>query len=140
MAIIAVAPLVLKDVDLQIGTDDYKKHVDQVTFTPVASSVTWTGLGGNSHTDVSTATWTVTLNYTQDWETASSLSQYLFSNEGLTVAVKFSPKTASGPTFTANVVITPGAIGGSVNAYATASVTLGSDKPVLIAAGGVGAI
>lgn len=134
MAQIAVAPLVLKDVILEIGTDDYRKHVDQVTFTPSASSVTWTGLGANTHTDVSTATWVLTLNYVQDWDTANSLSRYLFDNEGETVEVSFSPKSGSGPAFTANVVITPGAIGGSVNAYATTSVTLGSDKPVLVPA------
>ena len=134
MPTIAVAPLVLKDVELIIGTDDYRKHVDQVTFTPSASSVTWTGLGLNSHTDVGTATWTVNLNYVQDWDTANSLSRYLYDNEGDTVAVTFAPKSASGPSFKANVVITPGAIGGTVNSYATTSVTLGSDRPVLVPA------
>lgn len=134
MATIAVAPLVMKDVTLTIGTDDYKKHVDQVTFTPSAQTQTWTGLGGNSHTDVGTATWSCVLNYVQDWETTDSLSQYLLENEGESVSVTFKPKSGSGPSFTATVTITPGAIGGSVNAYATTSVTLGSTKPVLVPA------
>jgi len=135
MVAIAVTPLVLKNVTLTIGTDGYEKHVDAVTFTPSASSVTWTGLANNTFTDVSTATWVLTLNYAQDWTTVNSLSAYLFANEGLTKAVVFKPTNGSGPSFTADVVVTPGAIGGAVNAYSTASVTLGvNGKPVLVPA------
>ena len=135
MSTIEVQPLVLKDVILGIGTDDYRKHVQQVTFTPQASTVTWTGLGSNTHTDVSTATWTAVLAYAQDWETADSLSQYLLEHEGETVTMTFGPRSGSGPTFTADVIITPGAIGGQVNTYGTATVTLGVDgKPTLVPA------
>lgn len=134
---VAVSPLILKNVSLVFGPtasgSEFAKHVDEVTFTPSASSVVWTGLGGNTHTDVSTATWTCTLKYAQDWTTTGSLSAYLFANEGASVDVAFKPQNASGPSFTAKVVITPGAIGGSVNAFATASVTLGvTGKPVLV--------
>lgn len=133
MATITVNPLVLKDVILELGDSDFAKHIDQATFTPSSSSITWTGLGGNTHTDVATATWVLSLNYAQDWETVGSLSAYLFANEGLTVDATFRPRSGTGPSFAAEVVITPGAIGGSVNAYATASVTLGvNGKPVLV--------
>jgi len=132
MAQIAVAPLVLKDVTLTLGTDTYEKHVSEVRFTPSASTISWTGLGGNTVTDVATATWTATLGYVQDWETVDSLSQYLLANEGESVEATFKPKSGSGPSFTATLTITPGAIGGAVNAYATTSVTLGSTKPVLV--------
>jgi len=132
MVQIAVAPLVLKDVVLTLGTDTYEKHVDQVIFTPTASKISWTGLGGNTHTDVSMATWTCDLRYAQDWETDDSLSQYLLANEGASIAAVFKPKSATGPTFTATLAITPGAIGGAVSAYATATVSLGSTKPVLV--------
>lgn len=133
MATIAVKPLVLKDVTLTIGTDGYQKHVSGVTFTPSSSQVTWQGLTpDSSFTDSGAATWTVGLNYVQDWETANSLSQYLFDNEGETVEMVFAPRAGAGKkTFTANVSITPGAIGGEVNSYATTSVTLGCDKPVI---------
>ena len=132
MPVIDVNPLILKSVVATIGTDDYAKHLDQVTFTPASSQVAWTGLGGNSHTDASLATWTVQLNYVQDWETEDSLSRYLFEHEGETVPMVFTPKNG-GPSFSAEVVITPGAIGGTVNAFATTSVTLGCNgKPVLV--------
>ena len=88
MAVIEVQPLVLKDIELVIGTsDDFRKHVDSVTFTPSASSISWTGLGGNTHTETSVATWTCGLNYAQDWDSEESLSRYLFENEGDTVPV-----------------------------------------------------
>jgi len=133
MATINVKPLVLKDVLLTIGTDSYQKHVSGVTFTPSASSITWQGLDATeSFTDVATATWTITLNYVQDWETADSLSEYLFDNEGETITMVFTPVKGTGKkTFTADVTITPGAIGGEVNQFATTSVTLGSTKPTI---------
>ena len=130
-----VNPLVLKDVLLDIDGTDYRKHVDQVSFTPSSSSLTWTGLGGNTHTDVATATWVANLNYVQDWETPNSLSRFLFENEGEEVPVTFRPRNGSGPSFTTTLVITPGAIGGAVNAFATTSVALGcKEKPALVAA------
>ena len=129
-----VEPLVMKDVEAIIGTDDFRKHLDGVTFTPTSSTVTWTGLGKNTHTDATIATWVAALSYVQDWDTAASLSRYLFEHEGETVEMTFRPRAGSGPSFTANVTITPGAIGGTVNAFATTTVNLGSDRPVLVPA------
>jgi hypothetical protein len=133
MPILEVQPLVLKDVELLIGgLDDFRKHVSGVTFTPSSSQTTWSGLGLNTHTDSGIPTWTVTLDYVQDWTSTTSLSAYLFEHEGETVAIEFTPTDGVGPAFTANVSIVPGAIGGTVNAFATTSVTLGSDKPVRV--------
>lgn len=136
MAVIDVSPLVMKNVVAIIGDteNDYRKHLDGVTFTPASSVNTWTGLGLNTHTDAATATWTVDLSFVQDWETTDSLCQFLFENEGETVPMEFQPKDGSGPSFTANVVIVPGAIGGTVNTFAVTTVSLGSDKPVLVPA------
>ncbi len=136
MAAINVAPFVLKDVLLTVGTDSYEAHVSQVEFTPSASTQTWQGLTPASvHTDMSTATWTCTLAYAQDWETANSLSRYLYDNEGQTKSVVFRPKSGTGPSFEADIIITPGAIGGTVNSFATATVTLGvKGKPDLVPA------
>lgn len=133
---VSAKPFTLKDVSLLIGPSatnyEFKTSVSAVTFTPATSQVSWTGLGGNTFTDVSTATWTVTLEYAQDWDTTTSLSRYLHANEGTTVDCTFKPKSAGTPTVTAKVIIVPGAIGGTVNAVATASVTLGVDgKPAI---------
>lgn len=137
MPVIEVQPLVLKDVILTIGEagSDYRKHADGVTFTPASAQQTWTGLGLNTHTDSSAATWTAVISYVQDWDSADSLSRYFYENEGKTVPMTFQPKSGSGASFTANVSITAGAIGGAVNTFGTTSVTLGSDKPALTPAG-----
>ena len=139
MATLEVQPLVLKDVELIIGADaatgdDFRKHASGVTFTPTSSQQTWTGLGGNTHTDAAVPTWAVQIDYVQDWDSADSLSRFLFENSGETMEMEFRPRSGSGPSFTANVTIVPGAIGGQVNSYATTSVTLGCDTPVLVPA------
>lgn len=136
MATIGVAPFVLKDVILTIEDDSYQAHVSQVQFDPSASTQTWQGLTPTSvHTDSTIATWTCTLAYAQDWETVDALSRYLFDNEGLEKDVIFKPRSGSGPSFEATIIITPGAIGGTVNSFATATVTLGcKGKPTLVPA------
>ncbi len=131
-----VAPIVLKDLDLIFDVvDDFAAHVDSVTFTPSAQTITWTGGDSNTFTDVSTATWTCALQYQQDWTSADSLSQFLYEREGEQIPCNFRPTSGVGPSFTATLIITPGAIGGAINAYAAASVTLGcTGKPVLVPA------
>lgn len=135
MASIGIEPIVLKNVLLSFGTDSYEKNVSGVEFVPSVSQVNWKGLHPDAvHTDVSKATWVCNLNYAQDWETADSLSQYLLEHEGETVSATFEPVNG-GAGFTADLVITPGAIGGQVDAVATASVSLGvKGRPVLVPA------
>lgn len=135
MVALEVQPLILKNVLLTIDALDYRKHVSQVEFAPATSKMTWTGLGGNTHTDQSTATWDATLKYVQDWTSSESLSQFLYENEGEIVPCTFRPSDGVGPTFTADLVVTPGAIGGTVNTFAETSVTLGCNgRPVLVPA------
>lgn len=136
MTLINVDPLVLKDVDLVIGeggTNQYQKHVSSVIFTPTAAQITWQGLHPDaSFTDTATATWAAALTYVQDWETVDSLSRYLYEHEGETVPVVFKPRAGSGPSFTSELIIVPGAIGGAVNTYGETTVTLGAQgRPVL---------
>lgn len=141
MALVEVQPLVMRNVSMLFAqspgasaTHEYKKALDSVSFTPTSSTITWTGLGENTFTAAATSTWTCVLNYAQDWETEDSLSQFLYENAGETIEATFKPRSGSGPSFTANLIITEGAIGGAVNTVAVASVTLGCDKPVLVPA------
>ncbi|SDT69465.1 hypothetical protein [Jiangella sp. DSM 45060] len=134
MATIAVAPFVLKDVLFTVETDNYEAHVSAVTFTPANSAQEWRGLTPTAvFTDPGSETWTVTMEIAQDWETPDSLARYLYQNAGSTVEVTFKPKSGSGPTFEANVTLVSPAIGGTGNAYATASVACGvQGRPVLV--------
>lgn len=125
MAQIEVKPIVLRDVLLSIAADDYEKHVSGVTITPATGSVTWNGLSPDATFTFPTATtWALQLDYAQDWDTVSSLSRYLFDNEGAEVTMTFEPERG-GLGWEVDVFIVPGSIGGQVNAVATATVTLG---------------
>jgi hypothetical protein len=134
MATIAVNAFVLKDVLLSVESDNYEAHVSQVQFDPSSSIQTWKGLTPTSvHTDSTTATWTGILAYAQDWENPASLARYLYEHEGEEVDVIFKPKSGSGPSFAVTIIVTPGSIGGTLDAFATASVTVGcKGRPALV--------
>lgn len=136
MATIAVTPIVLKDCIVSIEDDDYAAAVSAVTITPSSSTVIFKGLKpGAVFTDVTEASWTLGLTFAQDWVAAGSLSRYLFDNEGLVKSAVIKPQSGIGPSFSVEIVITPGAIGGQVDQPATATVTLGvQGKPTLVPA------
>lgn len=125
MAQVNVTPLYLKDVVLSIGTaGEFEKHVSGVTFTPSVATATFKGLDSAAvFTQASNATWTVDLNYVQDWDTTGSLSAYLFNNAGTEVDITFTPASGSG-SWEATCIIVPGAVGGQVDAYAVSTVSL----------------
>jgi hypothetical protein len=129
---IAVAPFSMKDVSLLVGDPagtqyEFRTSVSEVTFTPTTALITWKGLGLNQFTDASAPTWAVSLAFAQDWETPDSLSQYLHDNPGLSVLFTFKPKNLGAKVVTAQVILTPGAIGGPVDSVAVATVNLGVD-------------
>lgn len=125
MAQINVQPLYLKDVILTVDGDTYEKHVSGVTITPSVATATFKGLEPTAtYSQASTATWTVDLTYVQDWETADSLSAYLFNNAGSEITMSFKPESGTGGTFSATVIVVPGSVGGTVDAYATSTVSL----------------
>lgn len=124
MAQIAVQPIYLKDVVLTVDGDTYEKHVSGVTFTPSVTTATFKGLEPTAvFTNVGSSTWMLDLAYAQDWQTADSLSAYLFANEGAEITLSFVPVTGGG-TWTATVIVVPGSVGGAVDSYATSSVSL----------------
>lgn len=134
MASIPVKPRLLRNYLLQVDTDNYEAACDSVTFTPSSSTQTWTGGDGEAHSDAAASTWGVALGYMQDWDTVGSLGEYLLEHEGEVVPVTFTPNRetgGTGPTFTADVTIVPGAIGGSNGAWPTTTSTMPCSKPVL---------
>lgn len=128
-----VSPRVLKDIDLLIDADNFAAHVSSAAFVPSASQQQWKGMKPTAtFTDVGTATWVCNLELAQDYEDTASLSSYLLDHEGETVAATLVPRSGSGVGFSANLTITPGQIGGAVDAFGTATVSLGSSKPARV--------
>ena len=125
MADITPAPLYLKDVILTVDGDTYEKAISSATFTPTVPTATFKGLSDDAvYTQAGSASWMVDLAYVQDWDSADSLSGYLFANQGDEVTLSFKPKSATGGTFSCTVVIIPGSIGGAVDSFATTTVSL----------------
>ncbi|MGO2658426.1 MAG: hypothetical protein ACTH9T_04835 [Mycetocola reblochoni] len=138
MSLINVKPRVFKNYLLRLGLDaQYQKAVSSVTLTPSASTVTFKGAHPEAmFSDVTAATWTCELAFAQDWETEDSLSLFLLNHEGEHIPAEFQPE-AGGPAFDAVLIVTPGAIGGAIDAYGTATVTLGVvGRPIYKATGG----
>ena len=119
-----MTPLYLKDATLTIAATGYEAEVSSAVFTPSTSPVTWKGLTPTAvFTETPTATWVVDLTYAQDHDDDASLGVYLFEHEGEALECVFAPK-AGGASYTATVVITPGAVGGTVDGFAEATVSL----------------
>lgn len=128
MATIAVVPFVLKDTIFTVGTDSYEAHVSSVKIEPAVTVLTWNGLTPSAaFTDMTAETWTCTITLAQDWTTANSLAQYLLTNKGQKKTVVFKPKgvTTGSPIFTLDLMIAPPQIGGDINTFQEATVTMG---------------
>lgn len=135
MAIITPTPLYLDDCIVSIDGNDYAAAVNSATFTPNAAVARFRGLKATANYKHGTTDWNLDLNYVQDWDAeapALSLSQFLHDNEGETIEdVSFRPSSGTGDTFTADIVIVPGSIGGTAEQFGAVSVSLGCvAKPV----------
>ena len=114
MAKIAVKPIVLNDVVLIIGADNYEATVNRVTLTPTTPTATWKGMTpGSDVALVGEPTWTLDIQYAQDYETEKSVSNYALAKRGVPVDVSVRPK-AGGKGYKVNAVPVPGPIGGDL--------------------------
>lgn len=137
MAEIEVKPFILNDVDLTLGGNGYAASVNSVEIAPNGGQlVTFKGMKKGSVFNFPTEpTWQVNVGFAQDFETAQSMSLYLFENYGDTVPMTFAPKTGGGH-WAVDVILVPGSIGGAGDAVATSTVTLGcAGKPEWVPAG-----
>lgn len=116
-----IKPYVMKEATFVVAADDFTAHISGVKFTPSTQTATWRGIGGNVVRDQSVAEWSCTTDIVQDADDAG-LHRYLLANEGTTKDVVFTPVAGGDPVY-AQLVITAPEIGGSADAYATASVT-----------------
>jgi hypothetical protein len=124
-------PFIMGNATLTIDGVDYQDEVSGAVFTPTSSVVTRKGLSPDAVFSFPTnATWTLDLTFAQDFTADTTLAMYLLEHEGETITdVVFAP-VSGGRTFTADITIAPGAIGGNVDEVAVGTVSLGSTKPV----------
>ena len=125
MADVTLVPILLSDVELSLGTNDYEGSVSSVEFVPSSNVVTWKGMKpGSNYSFPTDPTWAANVGFAQDWETPNSLSRYLFEHKGETVPATFAPK-AGGGHWEADLILVPGNIGGAGDAVAVSQVSLG---------------
>lgn len=125
MTAVPAAPFVVKDALVQFGTDSYEAAITTAKFTPNVSVQTATAMApAATYTDQAAPTWTLQLEWLQDWATSGNLGKYLLDNVGEVVTCTFEP-IAGGATVTADVVLSPGDIGGTAGSFATGAATMG---------------
>lgn len=127
MATIAVEPIILNDIILTIGADNYEASVAKAELVPTMPLAKWKGMTPAAIKNLGgTPEWVLNLNFAQDHLTASSLSQYTMANAGTIKSVTLKPKkpASTGPTYTVDVLIVPGKIGGDLDTVATADVSM----------------
>ena len=151
MAEIPVRPHVLTDAEFTLALEtavagvfgtaaEYQAHVSRAEFVPTSQTITWKGLSRSARfTGTTSPTWVLGLAMAQDWLTNESLSEFLLENEGKRAQAVLRPygdPVPGDPVFTAVVLLTPGGIGGTVDAVSVGTLNLGVDgKPDLTRVG-----
>lgn len=121
----SIAPIIhnMNSALLKIGADNYEKSVSGAKLTPVTPIGKWKGIDGSTTKTAGVPDWTLTLNFAQDWVTATSLALYLSTNAGTTKPIELTPQ-ATGKKFAVTVLCVVTEVGGEVDATSTASITL----------------
>lgn len=134
---IAPKPLLLLDITLSVGTDDYAASVNRALLTPTTATAKWKGMRAGSAVNLAgEPDWVLDLSYAQDFETVKSLSLYLLENHGQTKEFTLAPKRG-GKAYKVKALCLAGPIGGDLGAQnpATGTVQLPVDgQPVPVAA------
>lgn len=126
MTAVPIVPTFLEDCEFLVEADDYAAHVSRVEFVPSRTSVQWRGMSkDSSHNRSGRGTYVANVDYAQDWTTPKSFSRYLEAHDGEIKTVKFKPQAGVGlPSFTVDLQITAGPIGGAVDSIAVGSISL----------------
>lgn len=126
MAEVTITPILLADIDLTIGANGYAGSVSSAALVPSSSIVSWKGMKKGINASFPTdPTWQLNLNFAQDWEAATSLSNYLLANAGQVVPNCILAPKSGGKSFKVTLILVPGQIGGDGDTVATAQVSLG---------------
>jgi hypothetical protein len=123
------APTYIEDCVLTLDGDAFQAEVSSAKFVPSVTTTRWKGLTPTSVHSATSTEWVLEVTVGQDYDTLTSLSNYLLANPGITVAATFEPR-AGGATFTASVTLAPIGVGGNVSAFAEDTVSLPSTAPV----------
>ena len=134
MAVIAPVINSMSNATFKVGANNYEAAVSKVVLTPTVTVSKFKGVNGATTRTASLPEWVLSMDFPQDFATATSLSNFLLTGTGTVVVADLTP-VAGGPGYRASVLLVPGEIGGTVDNTSTASVTLEViGQPTLIGA------
>jgi hypothetical protein len=117
----------MKNISVQIGSDNYEAAISTLKFTPATTIQTWKGgTPAAVYTDVTTPTWTCAMTLAQDYAAATSLANYLLENVGESVTCIFKPSvpgTGTQAIVTATLILAAPEIGGDIDAWMSTAIT-----------------
>lgn len=117
---------------LKLSANGYTAHAARAVLKPTAKTTVVTDIAGVDHIIGGKSGWVLEIDLNQDHITANSLSQFLFTNDGVSVAAELT--VTGGAKYATNVLCAPGDAGGKGGEVGTATVSLPATYPVYTAA------
>lgn len=124
MAVIAGNPYIIQNCLVTLATNDYSALISKAELVPTTPTATFKSVNGVPYNLSGKAGWVLSLDFAQDIDAATSLSNYLFDNEGITVPFTMAPNGGTTKGFKGSVVLAVGNQGGTADQVAASSITL----------------
>lgn len=133
MTIIASGARAIRNLSIKIGTDDYVKHAAGVRITNDSKAVVFKGGSPDAIiTDVSAGVYMLEIDVVHDYQTATSLYNYLVENAGEQATFIYKPDEAGTFQATVTATIIPPTIGGAVDAFGRETIKMPCTKPTIV--------
>ena len=122
--VVGVEPLYLDNAALIAEGKDFAAAANKIEVVPSTSTATFRGLKrGAVFSNTAVESYALNIDFAQDFETATSFSNYCYENEGKIETFTIAPKDG-GQAWTVKAQIVPGSIGGAGAAHAVSSISL----------------
>lgn len=136
MSVIAAAARAIRTLSIKIGSADYVKHVAAVLITNDSKAVVFKGGAPDAIlTDVSAGTYMLEIDVVHDYQSATSLYNYLLANAGAQATFVYKPDDAGTFQATVTATIIPPTIGGNVDQFGRERLKMPCTKPTLVQPG-----
>lgn len=133
MAQIPLAARPQKDIRVQVGTDNYEKHVSDINWPGNQTAQTWRGGTPDAvAVDIAEGDQACNITFVQAWDDPDSFCRFMFEHAGETVTINYKPHADDDFEVSAQVTLLRPQIGGRVNQYNEATVALPSTVPTVV--------
>lgn len=124
MTAVTGTPYSITSATVTLGSDTFENMIGKADCVPSYGNSRYPTIDGDSHPIADKADWMLELDIAQDWETATSLTNYLAAHDGEIVSFEYLPASGAGKKVTGNVLIRATNVGGQARQTATSSVSL----------------